>query len=227
MSLFSKPPEIEIIKFSYCHIVSVARALEIVWHNLKRTNFRDYKDENLVSAEIIEGLNNLLSEGNLGFFNYEIYETVVRDGKLKDYSGISIDQMPDITVRLAGKSAGAKTYVGLFIECKVLDNNRKINLYVENGVKRYVDGKYSWRMKQSMMVAYVYSKDKLPGSLKEYLLKSKSKSAQQCRPIGPITILNCKKYMVEICLTVHARNFLLKGGVNPGNIELNHFWLHY
>lgn len=170
--------------------------------------------------ELVKNLNILRhsKEGkNLGFTR-ELYQEITRGSNCEDYNGRHINSQPDITIRKVHLDQVIPAHLasldGQFIECKVIDDNRTINLYWNNGIERYSQGKYSWGMAQSMMIAYVKN-NKTINDLEAYL-----------RQRGH-TELGFRK---DWFYSSHRRDWKYSRrkfgiGGNPGKITLWHVWL--
>lgn len=142
-------------------IVVVEQAIRQAW----RTLLRDHqdvlatRDEDRITDRLLDILVEMRKGATVPGFTAELFGQPVRDAKLSDWCGASIDKTPDITVYAARPRQGIShdRHDALFLECKVLDGARRLNQYGDQGIQRFLDGRYAWRMPHAHMAAYVFS----------------------------------------------------------------------
>jgi hypothetical protein len=102
----------------------------------------------------------------------------------------------------------------LFIECKIIDDNKRMSLYLKNGISRYIDGQYAWSMRHSVMIAYVKN-SKGTDDLKSYLHNEGDKDWESNK-VG-VHSSHCRNWQ-------YTRKEYGEG-FQPGKIKLLHIWL--
>lgn len=184
--------------------------------------------ENQITEKLEDQLERILNSGSNNVFNRSKFQDVIRGGDFCNYNNKHIVKKPDLIIRPMDYTPGIDNrYHGLFIECKILDKKDKSELkYIENGIKRFVDGEYAWAMTHAMMVAYVRAENiKMPSSLETCFNRNKNK---------PCIIECCSKdkfkKMREIggdsCYaSIHGRTWVHEDHGDPGDIRLDHLWL--
>lgn len=218
-------------------IVVVEQAIRQAW----RTMLRDCqdvlatRDEDRISDRLLDILVEMRTNETVPGFTADLFGLPVRDAKLPDWLGASIDKTPDITVYPARPRQGIShgRHDGLFLECKVLDGTRRLTQYGDHGIQRFLDGRYAWRMPHAHMVAYVFSAtDRHPETaLKSHFARKRvgppcqSNGKRLAVRHGPTEVLpaGCA-HTRPIIQTDHFRSApVLPGRDNP--IVLRHIWL--
>ena len=117
-------------------------------------------NEDAITDQLITELVALRGNECPSGFHAGFFGMPVRDGKLPSWDGKSIDQMPDITIYpvVPRHNIADQRHDALFYECKVLDKTRGLDLYRSQGIERFTQGRYAWRMPHAGMVAYVFAK---------------------------------------------------------------------
>lgn len=139
---------------------------------------------------------------------------------------------PDLVFRPCKKPKQARLTVeyGLFVECKIVDRSKKhhsIGCYCEQGIARFVDGRYAAWMPSAMMVAYVRGQRDAASNLGSYLARAEHVRAFQV--IGAVTERPCggRSSSERAFVSRHGRAQVRVRGVQAsGDIELTHLWLH-
>lgn len=211
----------------------VDQALCIAWVRVrtKHPHLLKQADEDRITDQLKVELVAMRRNDEPRGFNSNLFGIPTRDSKLKDASGQSIDQTPDLTVYLARLRPGVADdqHDALFFECKVLDGKRGLALYCKEGIRRFVDGRYAWRMPHAGMVGYVLAgKNRCPvKSLTKHLAKSVGTStagAVLACVSGPEMTMPAPGIMAaDVAETRHERQ--TKDGMRLGNIALRHLWL--
>ena len=218
-------------------IVVVEQAIRQAW----RTMLRDdqavlaTRDEDRITDRLLDILVDMRTDGSVPGFTANLFNVPVRDAKLPDWLGVSIDKTPDITVYPAQPRPGIShaRHDALFLECKVLHGQRRLTQYSDHGIQRFLDGRYAWRMPHAHMVAYVFSAtDRQPDSaLATHFKRSRTGSSVQTNAYrvalesGPSQVApaGCA-HTRAIVQTSHLRSApVLHGRDNP--IVLRHLWL--
>lgn len=196
------------------------------WTMVCSGNFNLFNDEDRTTAEIEEALLAILEhrEGApvVPMFSDKYFETPPRDAKQRDHSRVKNDNMPDLTFRLAGELGRPRPFRAVFVECKVLDGGRGVNLYCKNGIRRFVDGKYAHRMSHAMMLGYVLDgSSKIPDDLDDYFLRGRSDCAVDCKPNASYMASYLSPPGYDIYITTHSRPY----DSECAGIDLHHLWL--
>lgn len=212
---------------------TVDQALCMAWSAVV-TNHVDAvasKDEDQITDALLDELTRLRRRGDVRGFTDAVFAVPTRDSKLPTRDGTSIDQMPDITIRLAMCRQGVvdDRHDALFLECKVLDGTRGLDAYRVDGIDRFVSGRYAWRMPHAGMLAYVFDRKSDTPTL---ALSTYAAKTYNGRPIashigltaGPEEIYGATPPLVsEVALTQHDR--ASSTGVPVSSISLRHMWL--
>lgn len=193
------------------------------------------RDEDRITDRLLDVLVDIRTRGTVPGFTAELFGVPVRDAKLADCLGASIDKTPDITIYPAQPRQGISDgrHDALFFECKVLHLGRRLTQYGNEGIQRFLDGRYAWRMPHAHMVAYVFSiKDRHPVSaLTTHFARQLSGPPKQTNgerlalrdwpiQVSPAGCANTR----PIIQTGHLRSApILPGQDNP--IMLRHLWL--
>ena len=140
------------------------------------------------------------------------------------YSCDGIEKEPDLTFIPHQTSYRGTLLNALFVECKLLQCNDNLSKYVSEGILRFVEGEYAWRMPHGMMIAYVHEERSCKDSLVEYFKNATGEKAKICLPLNGVSDCRFAKCIThDIFLTKHKR-YCPNGGTLP-KIEINHFWL--
>lgn len=189
------------------------------------------KDEDIITDALLEELTHLRRRGDVGGFTSAVFGVPSRDSKLPDCHGDSIDQMPDITIRLAMCRQGIADdrHDALFFECKVLDGSRGLDNYRIDGIDRFVLGRYAWRMPHAGMLAYIFDrKANTPTrALASYATRMNSERpiSEHMRLVSGPDEVCCATppHVSEIAMTLHDRSAPVIDGKTT-TIALRHMW---
>lgn len=213
-------------------IRSVEQALCTAWDNVvdKHPDALATKDEDKITDVLLEELTHLRRKG-AGSFTAAIFCVPSRDAKLPDCHGLSIDQMPDITIRLVmpRPNVADDRHDALFFECKVLDSTRNLDSYRVDGINRFLLGRYAWRMPHAGMLAYTFKRrdDTPTKALTAYAHRSHCKQllSKHMRMIGdPEEVCGATPPRAsEIAVTKHDRLAPVVDG-KTSEIMLRHIW---
>jgi len=218
-------------------IVVIEQAIQQAW----RTMLRDHQgvlathDEDRITDRLLDILVAIRTDGSVPGFTAHLFGVPVRDAKLPDWNGASIDKTPDITVYPARPRPGIShaRHDALFLECKVLHNQRRLTQYGDEGIQRFLDGRYAWRMPHAHMVAYVFSvTDRQPiSALTGHFKRSRkgppvqTNASRLALESGPVQVSSAGcVHTRAVVQTSHLRSApVLHGRANP--IVLRHLWL--
>jgi len=155
-------------------------------------------------------------------FTSDIFQSVSRSESSSNFSGQNLNKQPDILIRFADAPlVQARRFIGIYIEAKVVSLSRHISKYTKDGVKRFVDGEYSWAMRDGLMLAYQKVKHRPNSTLAKELKKDTDLSCVEQEP---------GVYLKEgvpgsgIDISCHMRSWEYVGGGTPGNVRVWHIW---
>jgi hypothetical protein len=214
-------------------IAMVDRALCAAWERVKKRHpaLLQGADEDRITDQLKTELVAMRRRNEPAGFNANLFGVPTRDSKLRDAAGESIDKTPDLTVYPAQPRAGVADdqHDALFFECKVLDATRGLTLYCNEGIRRFVDGRYAWRMPHAGMIAYVLKiKDPCPvKSLTRHLARrvgtSTIGSQFGCAQAPTMAMQSPGTMASDIAETRHVRR--AQDGTTLDEIALRHLWL--
>lgn len=204
-------------------------AIRQAWANVIATGIDlSQSSEDQITEKLEDQLEKILNSGDNKVFNRSKFQDVIRGGNFCNYNKKSITKQPDLIIRPVDLTPGIDNrYHGLFIECKILDKKDKSELkYIENGIKRFVDGEYAWAMTHAMMLAYVRAENiSLPSSLEKCFSRNIKK---------PFIVECCSKDNFKkmretedgsCYVSTHCRGWVHEEHGDPGDIRLDHLWL--
>ena len=218
-------------------IEMVEQALRAAWRDLvaNHPTVLATHDEDRITNALLDSLAKIRAQESVPGFTADVFGMPTRDGKLPDWEGKSIDKTPDITIYPAVPRRGVADtrHDALFFECKVLHLNRRLTHYGDQGIARFLDGRYAWRMPHAHMVAYVFvAKDRHPlTALSTHFGTVIGKGSSDT--YGQRLALNSVPTQVlpagcpntrPVIKTVHQRSAPVVAGTAPP-IALRHVWL--
>jgi hypothetical protein len=161
-------------------------------------------------------------------FDREIFASVHREPKVRNFNGDHLDKMPDLLVEFIDRPAGAmNSQHGLFIECKPVDREHPAgSAYCDAGLIRFVRGDYAWAMQNAMMVGYAREGYSLNPKLSEALASSRKEPIPvSSGPTGcPRT--KASAFAEQVAISKHQRTFnYVEINLPAGIIVIRHLWL--
>lgn len=228
-NLGSRPPKMQapFPAWDKRAIMLVEQAILISWNSLMASSEhrRDVAagSEVQVTVMLTDALELLLNSGSLRGFSPAVFAPPIRGQELEDCSGERREKRPDLTF-LRYSSVPASSLNGLFFECKLLGRGRTLGKYVNDGLARFLDGRYAWAMPHAGMLAYVQPDEFCGGALHE--LQHFWDSHPQPVPCKPArrTEVDAKS-IAPVAISTHARPFRLRNGLPAGQIVIRHLWL--
>ncbi len=211
----------------------VEEALRFAW-NLMRTKPRTgfnlidaHEDE--ITHELRERLyNEVFNKHIIDGFDRQLFMVVVREAKVDNYNGGSIDKMPDMIIMLwDDTSQYIPSQDGIFIECKPVDHEHSlVTHYCKKGISRFVVGDYAWTMTSALMIGYVSNGYNISSNLSNAFKKIVSEIKTIDYPCSyPQSIQNVNHETVYV--SRHLRNFqYVQTGQQAPPIAIHHLWLH-
>lgn len=132
------------------------------------------------------------------------------------YDGRHLEKSPDLSLHLTRR----RFDFPLVVECKLIDRSRRknVNLYLSEGVRRFVDGEYAWMCAEAFMLAYVRDGSHIDDTLLPHL-SGPTATAASGHP-------QALSGAAELVHSHHERPFAYLDDVgHPGPIVLWHLWL--
>ncbi|WP_152889700.1 hypothetical protein [Burkholderia cenocepacia] len=182
--------------------------------------FDEFDSENAITDQLVLILRRLADEGSISGFNYQTFETIPIGGREPNEDATSFGNQPDFVIRPIRAPIGVPKHdYGIYIECKVIDDTRSVNLYIVEGVERFVDKRYAWSMPHGVMIGYICNGESLPSSLSA-AFKALHVGNHVLRPVDD-KVTKAVSKDVTIYETRHLRP------KSSDEIRLDHLWLHY
>lgn len=225
-SSLATPPEVLCGPIPEPFLRAIVRAITVAWGMVCSSSFHDFADEDKTTTRIQQELFAILERrpGSpvVPLFDDSRFDTPQRDAKHTNYDRTQDDKMPDFRLQLSGVGGRPRPHRALFVECKVLDQSRKLDKYCKFGIMRFVDGRYAYRMPHALMVGYVlHHSASLPSSLVDFFERDKAECAKLCAPITCQWVNSISATENSVYETTHSRRF----PNSPGPIALFHLWL--
>ena len=131
--------------------------------------------------------------------------------------GSSIEKRPDLSIVLSS----AERRFPLVAEAKILDAgaSKTVQLYCENGIRRFVRGEYAWGNREAFMIGYVRDSSSIAATLVPFL--SSNSNCYRVKTL-PVPVRSC------LAFSQHGRTFVYDSQPppnNPGSIFIWHLWL--
>jgi hypothetical protein len=195
-------------------VLSIQKAVEDSWRSINQEDLCSLNENNITDR---------LRTALEGVIDTDLFSSHISKGEeLSSYDNSSIDKRPDITIRRIESNPGLRgtklhQQDGLFIECKIVTNNTtNIKRYIEDGIDRFIDGRYAWGMRHAMMLGYLREDTDLSTKLKDNL-NSLQRNTQY------IQYLSSRFHQVQT--TIHPRSWIHPDYGPSTEIRLDHIWL--
>lgn len=206
----------------------VERAIVVAWGNLMSApSFAKWAEtaiERDITVELQKQLIDLLNTNEVRGFTAAAFAPPIRGQEIEDHSGLEKEKRPDLTfLRLAARPVS--NHNAQFYECKVIGRGRTVDDYHKDGIMRFVDGRYAWRMPHAGMIAFVSPPPSSVAStaLESYWKKNGESKALEGIPTCALELDATASPLITV--SVHARKFTLPNNAEPGDIVLRHLWL--
>lgn len=141
------------------------------------------------------------------------------------FDGSQLETRPDLSICLSNRNRGFP----LILEAKILDalTSKTEALYCDNGIRRFVEGKYAWANREAFMLAYVRDGSSIATKLTPFLSHAMTQTPPGYLVEGlPVAIGSGS---ADLAQSRHGRNFVYAGtsapGEQPGSISIWHLWL--
>lgn len=182
-------------------------------------------DEDRYTESLCQILHQMLlaSPSPVSGFTSEVFESISRSESSCNYSGAYLNKQPDILIRFAdGPLLGARRFVGIYVEAKVVSMSNQIGKYTNEGLRRFVDGHYSWAMQDGMMLAYQRPKIRPISSLAQALKRDVNLAC--VADSEGVYLDRVTHKLAGISCSMHRRTWKYVGGGDPGEIRVWHLW---
>ena len=186
-------------------------------------------NEDTVTHELYERLyDEVFDKGVVGGFDREVFASVRREPKVRNFNGSSLDKMPDLLVEFIDRPAGAmNSQHGLFIECKPVDQEHHAgSAYCDKGLIRFVRGDYAWTMQSAMMVGYARLGYSVMPKLAEALASIRKEPISTSFGPESCPCTRASSCAQQVAVSKHERTFRYIENDSPaGIIVIRHLWL--
>jgi hypothetical protein len=184
--------------------------------------------EDAVTHELYERLyDEVFDKGLVDGFNREVFASVRREPKIRNFNGSNLDKMPDLLVEFVDRPAGVmNSQYGIFIECKPVDADHTVGVhYCDKGLVRFVRGDYAWAMQSAMMIGYARSGYTIHPKLSD-ALQARSQATATKEEAQPCRHSIADSTSESVHVSKHARMFKYAetGNAAPA-ILIRHLWL--
>ena len=153
------------------HLIIIAEVLTRAWNDLlvDRRSILLSGGETEVNTLIVTRLNALLDEDSLWSL---LVRSVTRGTETVSYNGVHLEKQPDLSIHLTDRSPSFP----LVVECKLIDapSGKRIRLYCDKGLARFVRGEYAWATREAFMLAYVRDGSTIWSCLEPFLARART-----------------------------------------------------
>lgn len=215
------------------HLI-VEQALRLSWERLKGRvpsgfDIRTADEDEVTHGLYEEVLDRVFATGLVDGFDEEHFSIVTRESKLRNFNGEHLDKMPDLLVRVAGRTLSDfhhRSQDWLFIECKPVDASHTIGVhYGAKGIARFVRGDYAWAMTSALMVGYSNAGYDINPKLVETLARRSAEFRVLGEP-APCHLTARTHGGAGVFSSFHGRDFCYPENGNPAPpIRIRHLWL--
>lgn len=150
---------------------------------------------------------------------------VVRGKESLSFDGSHLENRPDLSIYLSNQNRRFP----LITEAKIIDAGaeKTVALYCDNGIRRFVEGKYAWGNREAFMIAYVRDGSSISTKLTPFLSRALSQEPPGYLVEGPTTPIGSNGF--DLAQSRHRRSFLYPSksasAREPGPISVWHLWL--
>jgi hypothetical protein len=204
------------------HLMFISAILVRAWNELlvDRFSILATAEEAEVNTLVETRLNALLEEDERWS---QLVSAVARGRETISYDGSHLEKRPDLSIYLTNRSRSFP----LIVECKLVDapSGKKVDLYCNEGLARFVRGEYGWATREAFMVGYVRDGSTISSCLVPFLADSRTKQPDayltQSLP-NPAAAPN-----MQLARSSHGREFCYIGRNSelPGEIAIWHLWI--
>lgn len=214
------------------HLV-VEAAICVAWELMTNHGRKDFDlltaDEDTVTLELYERLyDEVFTKGMVAGFDSEVFASVHREPKVRNFNRLKPDKMPDLLVEFIDRPAGVmNSQYGLFIECKPVDRKHPAgSAYCDEGLIRFVRGDYAWAMQSAMMVGYAREGYSLVPKLSEALISNRKEPIPTSSELESCPCTRATAFAEQVAISKHQRTFnYIENNSTAGIIVIRHLWL--
>jgi hypothetical protein len=201
----------------------LAEVLASAWNDLLQTQRQILLTggETEVNTLLTSRLNALLVEDKV----WRLFVCgVTRGAESISYDGSHLEKRPDLSLILTFRDPSFP----LIVECKILDkpSGKKIEMYCNDGLARFVRGEYAWACREAFMLAYVRDRSTILSSLSPLLSQSQVLKPDVFQTEAlPDSITHPNLHLAR---SNHSRSFRYvdqSSQNSPGAIAIWHLWL--
>lgn len=210
------------------HLRTVERAISIAWGRLMSepafVTWVQTAIERDITIQLQKQLISLLNTKEVRGFSAALFAPPIRGQEVENHSGSEKEKRPDLTFpRLAARPVDTQN--AQFYECKIIGRGRTLDNYHNEGVMRFVDGRYAWGMPHAGMIAYVSPPHPAVAdvALSGYWSQVHSGAFASGKLTGKLQVDRANG--VAVAISVHQRTFPLHNQQRSGDIALRHLWL--
>jgi hypothetical protein len=208
---------------------AVCAAWELILTRGRATFDLQAANEDTVTHELYERLyDEVFDRGIVEGFDREVFASVRREPKVRNFNGSNLDKMPDLLVEFIDRPAGAmNSQHGLFIECKPVDVAHTVGAhYCDKGLIRFVRGDYAWAMQSAMMIGYAREGYSIVPKLSKALASKRKEPIVTTSGPKSCPCTHTTTYAERVAISEHERNFSYDENGSPaGTIVIRHLWL--
>jgi hypothetical protein len=204
------------------HLTFIVEVLTRAWNDLlvNRLSILLTAGETEVNTLIETRLNALIEEDERWS---QLVSGVARGRETISYDGSSLEKRPDLSIHLTNRSPSFP----LIVECKLIDARarKKVDLYCNDGLLRFVRGDYGWATREAFMLAYARDGSTIASCLVPFLAQSQTRQPDtyltECLPISK------GGSAIHLARSSHKRKFRYIGpsSGSPGPISIWHLWI--
>lgn len=152
----------------------------------------------------------------------QLVRSVARGSEIASFDGSHIEKRPDLSIALTNRDARFP----LEVEAKILDRttSKTVSRYCSKGVRRFVQGDYSWGRREAFMIGYVRDGSTIATTLRAFLSRPRAKQHYLVSDL-PVAV---GSGTTDLAYTRHGRSFVYANqplSNTPGPISIWHLWL--
>jgi len=185
-------------------------------------------DEDAITLELHERLyDEVFDKGAIPGFDAEIFASVGREPKIRNFDGTHPDKMPDLFVQFADRPVGVLySQHGIFIECKPVDATHTVGAhYCDKGIIRFIRGDYAWTMTTAVMVGYASGGYTILPKLTD-ALATRAKQIPTVGDVQPCLRSKAGAINEAVHVSKHKRTFkYVENDLPAPDITIRHLWL--
>ena len=203
------------------HLTVIAEMLRLAWSDLlaEHRSILLTGGEPEVNTLMETRLNTLLDEDGLW---PQLVRSVARGKETVSHDG-KLEMRPDLSIYLTDRSRSFP----LIAECKLIDapSGKRIKLYCDEGLARFVRGDYGWATREAFMLAYVRDGSTIWSCLRPFL--TDAKAAQPDIYLTEALPESIGESKMDLAYSSHNREFRYIGQTqnSPGTIAIWHLWI--